>query len=323
MNSPSEDLTLVTVNYHSWPYLKLLALTAERLCDDGWAEWLLLDNTEGEEQRDLLEALPGSRVLNQERRVKWLSEAPQLPGGHTQDHASALNALYREVDTKWTLITDPDVAFLAEGWDEQLLRYAEKSGLDAIGAPYHPRKWQKFRGYPCVIFLLVRTELLRENDFDFRSYSLNPLSRLWEWGLHHVQHKVKLLFPEILQGFSQDTGWRLQRLFEGPEVETETFDIPFIRDPETYYHGALKRIQPNTIYERPHDQLFGEADLIGTEFEEFWWNDQLFATHHVASVHGPNSGWTSEKSQAWAQSIFDYLDLEPETHERYLGGTGK
>ena len=64
-----------------WDYLRFLAFTAEKLADSGWKEWLLIDNSPGEAEADLLRSLPRARVLPRELALPCYEKAVKYEHG--------------------------------------------------------------------------------------------------------------------------------------------------------------------------------------------------------------------------------------------------
>lgn len=329
---PQEALTLLSVGYYSWNYMRFLAFTASRLAESGWKEWLIMDNTPGEAEAALLRTLPGARVLPQALAEPSVRKAPYYKSGlWKNDYSCAVNVLYKEVKTKYTLLIDPDVALLRRGWDRALVDEMERQGYDAIGAPYHPRKWRNYTGYPCVIFLLIRTELLQESNLDFCAYSNNPLSSRWDLLLqkrypYFLNRFTWRLTAPMVQGTSQDAGWRLPHLFRARHAKTKTFDIPFIRDVDYNFPGSLQRVKPTNIFRRPDRGLFESADFFDTEYEEFWHAGALLATHRGRSSprdaevfqHLARQGrWAPGKAELWFTKVLEYTGLSVEEFGDY------
>ena len=316
MSDPRDTVTLITVGYRSWDYLRFFAFTASRLADRGWKEWLLIDNTPEEAEAKLLAKLPGAWVLPRSLSDDCLRRSRHFRFGHGQDHACSVNALYRQVTTEYTLLVDPDVALLRGSWDRVLVDEMERGGYDAVGAPYNPYKWQKYRGYPTVIFLFVRTRLLQDSAFDFRSYSGNPVADRFEYSLHRYQRVLNRYVPELVRGSSRDAGWRLPRLFRSRRASTLSFGVPFIRDVDEHFPGRLQRVKPKDSFQRPGPGLFQASDLVAGDYDEFWHQGALFATHHGGS--GGAAGWASEKSRIWSSRVLDYLSVDRARFDEYL-----
>ncbi len=224
--------------------------------------------------------------------------------------------MYREVTTEYTLLVDPDVALLRGSWDRVLVDEMERHGYDAVGAPYNPYKWQKYAGDPSVIFLFIRTKLLQETGFDFRSYSGNPITDRFEYLLHRKQGRINRWLPELVRGRSRDAGWRLPHLFRSRRAATLSFGVPFIRDVAEHFPGRLRRVKPRDPFQRPKNGLFQANDMVAGDYDEFWHAGALFATHHGGS--GGAAGWASEKSRIWSSKVLDYLNAGRAEFDEYL-----
>ena len=328
MSDPRESITLLTVNYYSWNYIRFLSFTAEKLAERGWKEWLMMDNSPDEAQANLLRKLPTVRVLPAELARPCIAKAPYYKNGlYKNDYSCAVNELYKRVTTEYTLLIDPDVALLQKGWDSILMEEMESNGYDAIGGPYHPRKWRQYAGYPCVIFLFIRTRLLQESNFDFCAYSNNPVSSRWEVFLHKRQSLINRFYPPLIRGSSQDAGWRLPQLFRNYHSKTETFDVPFISDVDNHFPGPLARVKPKETFSRPSRGLFEEDDIYDTEYEEFWHRGNLFATHRgrssprdaeLGQYLSAGGRWAPGQPQFWFSKVMEYTGLDIEELDSYM-----
>lgn len=364
MTEPRDSITIISVGYGSWDYLRFLAFTAEKLAESGWKEWLLIDNSPGEAQADLLRSLPRARVLPRALALPCYEKAVKYEHGYGQDYACSVNALYRSVETEYTLLLDPDVAFVRKGWDRVLVEEMEVNGFDAVGGPYNPYRWRKYQGLPSVAFLFVRTQLLKQHDFDFGSYSNNPLSRWFEYLMSHwygyytgrgwsklrrslvegrsghgdsndllgrgaeylVGHRdrcyTERAWRKLVEGRSQDAGWRLPRLFKSAGAKTLAFDMPLEGNIDEAAAGTLvvgKRGARGYI--RPGPGILRPEDKAEHIYDEFWHRGEPFATHHLASTQsqsGGGKGWLSDKTRLWSSRIMEYAGLSYKELDGYL-----
>ena len=355
---PNESITIICVSYKSWDYLRFLAFTAEKLADSGWKEWLFIDNSPGEAQAGLLRLLPKARVLPKELALPCYEKAVKYEHGYGQDYACSVNALYQSVETEYTLLLDPDVALVRKGWDRVLVEEIEVNGFDVVGGPYNPYRWRKYQGLPSVAFLFARTRLLKENNFDFGSYSNNPLSRWFEYLTAHwygyytgrvwsklrrsqsagsnailsrgaeylVRHRdqcyTERAWRSLVEGRSQDAGWRLPHLFKSTGAKTLAFDMPLEGNIDEKSAGSLvvgKRGARGYI--RPGPGIFRTEDKAEHIYDEFWHRGEPFGSHHLGSAglqKAGGKGWRSDKTRLWCSRIMEYTGLSYEELDGYL-----
>ena len=67
----------------------------------------------------------------------------------------------KNIDTKYTLIVDPDIHIFQEKWDQICIKEIELNKKTVIGAPYPQWKLGKIHNYPSVIFMFFQTNLVQ------------------------------------------------------------------------------------------------------------------------------------------------------------------
>ena len=91
-------------------------------------KFLIVDNTNGDDKA-LYTAFDKSydvRIIKNNNRFKQRSLS----------HANALDFGIEHVDTKFTLIVDPDIHIFYKNWDEFCIKKMELNPRTVIGAPY-------------------------------------------------------------------------------------------------------------------------------------------------------------------------------------------
>lgn len=224
-------------------------------------------------------------------------------------HGLALNRCLaaRPVDTRYLLILDPDFFIYYRHWVEAVMGHMASRNLAFFGAPWHPRWFTKFRGFPCVHCLFIDTTRVDVDSLDF-SPNLAPslastvqsnsvgarLTRsTWAPLLSYV-YSLTLLRLDI--GRSHDTGSRILRQARRSGVAAELL-VPHVRPAD--FHGVrhlrgrmgrlLERPWPDRLsfipkqrgYFSRHSALSPDLDreLAVRGWEEFQWREQLFGIH--------------------------------------------
>jgi hypothetical protein len=248
-------------------------------------------------------------------------------------HGLALNRCLaaRPVNTRYLLILDPDFFIYYRHWVEAVTCHMASRNLAFFGAPWHPRWFTKFRGFPCVHCLFIDTTLVDVASLDF-SPNLGPslakvvqsklvgkrLTRSpWTLLLSYI-YSMTLLRLDI--GRSQDTGSRIFRQARRSGVAAELL-VPHVRTSD--FHGVRHlRGRMGRLMEQPwpdrlsfipkqrgyfsrHSALSPGLDLELTVrgWEEFQWREQLFGIH-MRRYAQPDNGAVGDN-----QALLEALDV--------------
>lgn len=231
-------------------------------------------------------------------------------------HGLALNRCLaaRRVETPYLLVLDPDFFILHPHWVQGVTKHMADRGLAFFGAPWHPRWFTKYRGFPCVHCLFIDTTRVDVAGLDFTPnlaptlaasvQSTATATRLtrsaWAPLLGFV-YSMTLLRLDI--GRSQDTGSRIHRRARRGQVSAELL-VPHVRAAD--FHGVrhlrgrigrlLERPWPDRLsfipkqrgYFTQHSTLPPALDreVAALGWEEFQWQDRLFGIHMRRFAHG-------------------------------------
>jgi hypothetical protein len=161
------DTTVVTVNFG----LAHLVLAQRRLmlasAREPWRlAWLVADNSPSPAQAATLAAHRIGTIHRTAEIARGASRARPDRSPRSTAHAAALNVLLRKVETRFVLVIDPDVLFMAREWDVVLRRRLD--GRVIVGVPYHPtRPFKYHRATPTVTMFLADMSWLRRACIDF------------------------------------------------------------------------------------------------------------------------------------------------------------
>lgn len=73
----------------------------------------------------------------------------------------------KHVDTPYLLVLDPDLFVTCPHWIVECLDHRERRRLRFFGVPWHARWYRKWRGFPCVHFLLIDLRQVDIGELDF------------------------------------------------------------------------------------------------------------------------------------------------------------
>jgi hypothetical protein len=232
-------------------------------------------------------------------------------------HAEALSLALARVTTRYAVVVDPDFYVVRPDWIAAALARMDEAGLAAFGAPWSPRWYQKFRGFPCTHLMVL--------DLERRPWSRDMLapdlvgggrryaSPVWtdyprarargraSAAAYLLRHAFAAVSEGLRQrasiGASRDTGYRLALDFaRDPALKAETLTPVFapqdgfmpaaVAGPQL--SGPLEALAPDRWRylprgaDRPSREGFkdkGYPDFRARGWEEFLWRGEPFAFH--------------------------------------------
>jgi len=232
-------------------------------------------------------------------------------------HADALSLALERVTTRYAVVVDPDFYVVRPDWIAAVLARMGEAGLAAFGAPWSPRWYQKFRGFPCTHLMVLDLErrpwtkdmLAPDLVGGGRRYASPlwtdyPRARAGGRGTataHLLRHGFAAVAEDLRQrasiGASRDTGYRLALDFaRDPALKAETL-TPVFAPEDGFMPAAVARPQLAGPLEallpdrwrylprgtgRPSPTGFkerGYPDFRARGWEEFLWRGEPFAFH--------------------------------------------
>ena len=121
--------------------------------------------------------------------------------GHSVGHAYCLNSLLENMDSKFGMFIDCDVAMLKKNWDTELRQLLNEKNV-VLGSEYDGEKYSNF---PNVVFCIFRVDILKKLKLSFSSPGDNgkPIYIT-------IDKKNKDIFGgSIGSKILLDTGWEL------------------------------------------------------------------------------------------------------------------
>lgn len=231
----SVPLSVVTVNYNTYPFIKsafelLNALTTREF------EFLVCDNGSGRLDQYRLKQLAASddRITLFRRHQ---DERPSLA------HGRALNLLVEEMSGDYGVFLDADAAFLQTGWDDILINHLDDQhpviGTPPVENPVKPTD------FPSVYATLFDVQTFRELDID--------------------------MTPED-PSVGKDTGWEMRVKFLDADYRSVKFEVRSTRE---YTNGPFGNITCAEYYLGGLDGIiashFGRGASLGAAKYLRWW----------------------------------------------------
>lgn len=252
-----DELTVCTVSYGSRRVLALNRALASALNPEAVLHWVVAENSPPDSPERLAPG-DGWKVIE--------GAAPDALRARPRSyqHGAALNTAVAAAATRFVLVLDPDFFVVRPRWVRDVLDHVQAHGLAFFGVPWHPRWYEKPRGFPCVHCLFVDRERLGSEGaaLDFRpGESALGSARQWVAGLGASAVEQRAAGPVralvrtarkagraalgTLDGFtmrrqigqSQDTGYLLERRFA--------------RHPSVAWESVMPVVDPGRDYRAP------------------------------------------------------------------------
>ena len=315
--APAAELTILTVGIEKhYEYIRRQIEMIDALNPGAAYRFIAVDNAFG--------ASPGL-VLDDPRCTVLAGVDPApLPeeGRGSYHHAAALNMALPRVQTRYALILDPDLYVVYRNWIADCLDHMRRRDLSFFGVPWHSRWYMKWRGFPCVHFMLIDLAKAPAAGLDFTPRLVEdhrkddtPLSA---WMKTHAP----VLHTRLQLGTRRDTGWSLQRRFgRGRDVDLALPVVDLDNELTKPRHLQSDRgrwlerrvplrwrfLPPDGDYVDPADApgLQGAA-LRSLEPERFVWRGAPFAFHLRGVVR--EEVWGRTKQGAEHQALPAILD---------------
>jgi len=267
-----KNITILSVSFNSSIHLKRLIenflLKSSQLEN---IKFLIVDNTNGDDKAlyTAFDELYDVRIIKNNNRFKQRSLS----------HANALDFGMEHVDTKFTLIVDPDIHIFYKNWDKFCVQKMELNNRTVIGAPYPQWKLGKVHNYPSVVFMFFQTNLVQSFGKTF-----HPFPKLYKRIYNSIVRKIIRLgglanknrlgkygtlqlvckWLEGLTGItSPDTGKEIIRKFHDKGYNSIVFNSPY----EQFF--------------KKEDDL--ELKLLAKDFEVFTFEGKPFISHMYSS----------------------------------------
>jgi hypothetical protein len=229
-------------------------------------------------------------------------------------HGAALNANLDGIRSRYLLVIDPDLFVVYPSWMQETMHHMRDRKLSFFGVPWHPRWYTKYRGFPCVHFMMIDLQSVPASHLDFRPELLEKPSwsrlrreaeaapeagpRRASWSvLDAVYRAFYPILSRQLLGSSRDTGSKVWADFGRSgqycaetavpvvDIEKDFAEPKFLR---AGWGRLLDRLMPPSLrflpepgaYVRPAEAKgFETPQLRGLSCEQFMWRGRPFAFH--------------------------------------------
>ena len=169
-----DEITVVWVSYFSTAYLEHLHANLLTTASGQYPlRFLVVDNAGGEDKalQEFADARSNIQLV--------LAPAHGLVG--SPGHAAGLDLAMSHLQTRYTLICDPDIHVFKAHWDLFLIETLEKENATSIGLPYPFWRVGVYHHFPCPIFHFFETESLKALAQPWTPFSQNRLRHAWNF----------------------------------------------------------------------------------------------------------------------------------------------
>ena len=267
-----KNITILSVSFNSSIHLKRLIenflLKSSQLEN---IKFLIVDNTNGDDKAlyTAFDELYDVRIIKNNNRFKQRSLS----------HANALDFGMEHVDTKFTLIVDPDIHIFYKNWDKFCIQKMELNKRTVIGAPYPQWKLGKVHNYPSVVFMFFQTNLVQSFGKTF-----HPFPKLYKRIYNSIVRKIVRLGGLANKNRLGKYG-TLQLICKWLEELTGITSPDTGKEIISQFHDKGYN---SIVFNSPYEQSFKKKDdlelkLLAKDFEVFTFEDKPFISHMYSS----------------------------------------
>ena len=267
-----KNITILSVSFNSSIHLKRLIenflLKSSQLEN---IKFLIVDNTNGDDKAlyTAFDELYDVRIIKNNNRFKQRSLS----------HANALDFGMEHVDTKFTLIVDPDIHIFYKNWDKFCIQKMELNKRTVIGAPYPQWKLGKVHNYPSVVFMFFQTNLVQSFGKTF-----HPFPKLYKRIYNSIVRKIIRLGGLANKNRLGKYG-TLQLVCKWLEELTGITSPDTGKEIISQFHDKGYN---SIVFNSPYEQSFKKKDdlelkLLAKDFEVFTFEDKPFISHMYSS----------------------------------------
>ena len=267
-----KNITILSVSFNSSIHLKRLIenflLKSSQLEN---IQFLIVDNTNGDDKAlyTAFDELYDVRIIKNNNRFKQRSLS----------HANALDFGMEHVDTKFTLIVDPDIHIFYKNWDKFCIQKMELNKRTVIGAPYPQWKLGKVHNYPSVVFMFFQTNLVQSFGKTF-----HPFPKLYKRIYNSIVRKIIRLGGLANKNRLGKYG-TLQLVCKWLEELTGITSPDTGKEIISQFHDKGYN---SIVFNSPYEQSFKKKDdlelkLLAKDFEVFTFEDKPFISHMYSS----------------------------------------
>lgn len=319
-----KELTICTVSYGHKSLIEANIDFVKKMNSGISVSWVIVENTpDGKE---------GGLAIGENGNIRVIKGIPnnfRIVGSASYHHASGLNMAIKEVKTAYVLVLDPDFYIVKNNWAQEVMEHMKKKNLAFFGAPYNPKRYMKYRGFPCIHCIFIDLTKVEKEKLDFSpQYNQEVLLKNKEMAqVKKAEQKNKILYDLLsnfkkqvriiikrgaIVGSSRDTGYRFYQDYSGNPALTSECVIPVFKLGLSKVKPAYLNSRVNLFFEKflPENlsyipkkssyyttRGFGDlryTDLFSRGWDEFVWRGAPFGFH----LQGAKSdGTTTDHSE--------------------------
>jgi hypothetical protein len=329
--SEMPSLTIVTVaGPNDGPLIERNAHLMRRMNPGVFFELYVIDNSRHAggacvHENELWKVVDG--ISTSDSKISPQSQA-------SSQHGLALNSFIANhtITNRYLLVLDPDFFIYFDNWIGSVTAYMSDQRLDFFGAPWHPKWFTKYRGFPCVHCLFIDTHSVDIKSLDFTPDIKPTLAA----DLKKTKFVVKIktnLFSQLLSliysmsllrldiGKTKDTGGKIHaQALAHPMRWKSGLLLPCLHSDEWIMVAHLRhklgrwveKAVPNRWSFFPDKRSgYSYKSLVSSEisqdianqgWEEFQWQSRVFGIHMRRFANKTQGKMAADK-------LLDQLDL--------------
>lgn len=306
-NFPQNKLTICTVSFKQKYLIEANIELVKKMNPGIFFKWVITENTpEGEFGG--FELSGGGDDFSVVRRIPNDFKGVASASYH---HASGLNKAIEKADTRYVLIIDPDFYIVRKNWIKDILSHMKQNDLAFFGAPYNPKRYMKYRNFPCIHCIFIDLEKVDKKDIDFMPRydqiallenrnkilgSEKPRIKIFYNFINSVKNHARIILKrKTVIGFSRDTGYKLYENFYNKDgIKRECVNTVFKFESvkpkyiTSWWNRILENFLPQNLSYLPKSfycytkigfKDLGYPDVFAKGWDEFVWRGKPFGFH--------------------------------------------
>lgn len=303
------ELTICTVSYGHKSLIGANIDFVKKMNPGVSVSWVIVENTpDGKKEGFAIGENGNIRV------IKGVPNNFNGIGSASYHHASGLNMAIKEVKTAYVLVLDPDFYIVKNNWVQDVMEHMKKKNLAFFGAPYNPKRYMKYREFPCIHCVFIDLTKVEKEKLDFSpQYDQEVLLRNKEMAqVKKAEQKNKILYDLFsnfkkqariiikrgaIIGSSRDTGYRFYQDYSRNPILASECVIPVFKMRLSKMKPAYLNSRVNLFFEKflPENLSYipkksdyytsrgfgdlGYTDLFSRGWDEFVWRGAPFGFH--------------------------------------------
>lgn len=158
----TSDITICTVSYGHRSLIETNIEFVKKMNPEIYPRWIIVENT----PPNIKERFASGEVENCLIKEGIQNDFTGIAPG-SYHHATGLNSALKEVKTRYVLVIDPDFYIVKKNWINATLGYMNENNLAFFGAPYNPKRYMKYRYFPCIHCLFIDLSKVDKEKIDF------------------------------------------------------------------------------------------------------------------------------------------------------------